>query len=101
MTTSFVTEKEATGENALRGKLCPELSNGHARFDCVGSRCMAWRAMTDSRQIPIDAPNMNYTGWEKAGAPREAIVDTSGGRAMVQWWTREVGWCGKFGKPEE
>lgn len=101
--TNFVTEKEATGENQPYGKMCPELSNEAKKFvDCVGSRCMAWRSMMDYRQVPVDAlPTVDTTGWDKYGERHEAIINTSNERGIVQTFTKKLGWCGKFGKPEE
>lgn len=88
---TYVTENEA------KKAICPEslsrIANGSP---CLGRICMAWRTTWEHGDAPASLKPAGE-GWMTDGAPK----GTGGAVTNRQKWKRQVGYCGKAGRPED
>lgn len=63
---------------------------------CIGSACMAWRAVHERQALALDDLPAG-SAWERDG---KEILGPAGNPHTVQNWKREAGYCGAFGSPE-
>jgi len=63
---------------------------------CIGSACMAWRAVVQRTSRFDNDPPPSDPGWEKVGEPTDDSIRPE----KWQRWERHVGYCGAFGRSE-